>query len=191
MMETPYKLGQPGEDPDSTLHSYVYPNVWAEGKTTAGPRLVIAPANAQIDILLGLLEVMPEPMWLLYILVVPRTADEPGRYQGPDPQTRDGVRQFLKQFEVFLETDGRHHLWIACANSPAMLIYDRHNLIYAYGPLDSFKARLAEMNLEETNAISVPDPHSHHYHEHLDLDAARLMKLWSWNHTALRESDSE
>lgn len=183
-MESLFKFGT-GLD----SHPWIYPNVWAQGQTTAGPRLILAPAKKQIEALISLLDAMPEPMWLLYVHVVPRTTDEPGRYQSPVPQTRQAVEHFLRQFEAFLETDGRHHLWIASAESSALLVYDRHNVIYAYGPLAELQLHLAGMDLREVDEISIPDPHSHHYHPSFDPDAERMFKLWDWHYTPLRSSD--
>ncbi len=89
--------------------------------------------------MIRLLEAMSGPFWLLYVLVVNRDDSELGRYQCSEPQTQEDVEAFLKDFQAFLEKDGRHHLWIASASSSEMLIYDRHNVIYAYGSLSEWR----------------------------------------------------
>jgi hypothetical protein len=72
-----------------------------------------------------------------------------------------------------------------------MLVYDRHNLIYAYGPLPEFVAILMRQGLTEVqpDSIVVPDPHSHHYHPVFDSDAERLLNSLEWKRSPLPEQD--
>jgi hypothetical protein len=72
-----------------------------------------------------------------------------------------------------------------------MLIYDRHNVIYAYGPLDAWRLALVADGLCEVPMICFPSPHSHHYHQSLDLKEDRLINYWDWHHTPLKNSDEE
>jgi hypothetical protein len=182
-----YKFGfmNPDDQP------YQFPSVWAFERTSGGTRLAIAPARDQVDVLLRLIEAMPEPFWLLYVLVVPRGGSESGRYQCPESQTRDAVKGFLHEFRSFLENDGRHHLWIASVSGPAMLVYDRHNLIYGYGPLDEFVTVLSEIGLKESPSVQIPDPHVHHYNEHFDKDEHIVLVHWPWLRTPLRDLDHD
>jgi len=182
-----YKFGylNPDDQP------YGYQNVWATEKTTGPDRLVIAPASGQVDVMLRLMEAMPDPFWVLYVLVVPRGEGEPGRYQSPEPQGRKPVQHLLEEFKPFFEQDGRQNLWIASTEGPAMLIYDRHNVLYAYGTLDGFRAVLSEIGLKEVPSIRFPRPHTHHYNEEFDADAGRILEYWEWQHTPLRDADTE
>jgi hypothetical protein len=182
-----YKFGflNPDDQP------YQYPNAWAIEETSAGSRLAIAPASDQVDLLIRLIEAMPEPFGVLYLLVVPRGGGEPGRYQSPEPQTRDSVERFLRKFRTFLENDGRHHLWIASVSSPAMLVFDRHNLIYGYGPLEEFETILSEIGLGKSPSVQLPSPHVHHYNEHFDKDEHMVLVHWRWLRTPLRDVDDD
>ena len=119
--------------------------MWTTEETTGGgSRLVIAPAHDQTHILAALLKEMTRPFWLLlYVLVIPRGRGKSGRYQSPVPQTESTIETFLDEFSDFLEKDGRHNVWIASESGSEMLIYDRHNVIYAYGPLSSWRPALA------------------------------------------------
>ena len=109
-MATDYKFGTP--EPED--RKWIYRDVWATEETTGGgSRLVIAPAQGQTDLLAAFLQDMNGPFWVLYVLVIPRGSGEPGRYQSPEPQTASAVGTFLNEFSGFLETDGRHNLWIA------------------------------------------------------------------------------
>jgi hypothetical protein len=177
-MESCYKSGNPV--PEDRPHEY--PNVWAAEKTSdGGSRLLIAPSTDQVELLIRLLQPMPEPFWLLYVLVVNRGDSELGRYQSPAPQTRDGAERFLRGFRAFLEKDGRHNVWIASASSADMLIYDRHNVIYAYGSLIEWRSILSEAGFSEIPLIRIPSPHSHHYHQSMDDEERRMVGYWEWN----------
>jgi hypothetical protein len=187
-MANVYKFGTP--EPEDT--EWTYGNVWATEETTGGgTRLVIAPAQGQTGVLAALLKNMPGPFWVLYVLVIPRGRGEPGRYQSPEAQTEGAVATFLSEFSGFLENDARHNLWIASESGPEMLIYDRHNVIYAYGPSDSRKVALAAKGFTEAPAIRFPSPHSHHYHQSLDSEEERLLGYWDWQRTPLKRSDEE
>jgi hypothetical protein len=185
-MTTDYKFGSP--EPED--REWAYDNMWATEETTGGGnRLVIAPARGQTEILGALLKDMSGPFWLLYVLVIPRGRAEPGRYQSPEPQTQGAVEVFLNEFSSFLEKDGRHNLWIASESGSEMLIYDRHNVVYAYGPLNSWRRSLAVHGFSEVPDVRFPSPHSHHYHESFDSEEDRLMNHWNWHRTPLNESD--
>jgi hypothetical protein len=170
---------------------WTYQNVWATEELSGAKRLVIAPKSGTADILERLIEIMPEPFWLLYVLVVPRGEGDAGRYQSSEPQTREQVRQFLHEFHTFLETDGRQNLWISSESGSAMLIYDRHGLMYGYGPVDDWQNILKQIGLSEvpSASINIPEPHSHHYHPSLDAEASRLLAYLEWHHTPLRDQD--
>lgn len=183
-----YKLG----DATPQDHPWVFGNTFTTEQVAGRERLAIAPGVNHVDVLKCLLEVMPEPMWLLYVLVVPRGDDEAGRYKSSEPKSRDTVKRFLNEFKVFFETDGRHNVWIRSVTTSAMLIYDRHNLIYCYGNLEKSKALLKQVGLTEMRSsasIIVPDPHPHYYHSLLDADERRLLEYFDWEHTPLQEQD--
>ncbi len=187
-MATDYKFGTP--EPED--REWTYGDVWAtEGTTGGGSRLVIATARGQIEIVAALLKNMTGPFWVLYVLVIPRGRGEPGRYQSPELQPEGTVGTFLDEFSGFLEKDGRHNVWIASESGSEMLIYDRHNVIYAYGPLASWKAFRNARGFSEVPAIRFPSPHSHHYHQSLDPEEDRLLAYWDWHSTPLKKSDEE
>ena len=168
---------------------YLYPHTWAFEETVGQLRLAVAPRRNHIATLLSLIETMPEPFWVLYVLAVPRGGSEAGRYQSAELKSRETVQGFLDGFKAFFEQDGRHHLWIRSGSGAAMLVYDRHNLIYAYGPLEEFRGILLQIGLEESDSIRIPDPHIHHYNEHLDRDESRVLEYWEWHRTPLQDED--
>lgn len=151
-------------------------------------RLVIAPGSAPVELLRELLPLLPEPVWVLYVLVTPRTDAPAGRYQSAEPHSREEVLALLDRFENYLATDGRHNLWLA--SPPAgQLVFDRHEVIYAYGPIAEITARLKEKGFAEVEMIRVPVPHSHHFHEEMDADEHAILEHWAWVPSELQETD--
>ena len=149
-------------------------------ESTKGPdRLVLAPAADQTGLLLDLARQLPEPFWLLYVVLVPRTGAEPGRYQIPEPMNRVEMDDFIRSYQDFLERDGRHHLWIASASSQDSLIYDNHNVIYAYGPLDKYR-QVAEQHGLNEGEVRFPAPHQHCYNSEYDSDERAILTRWEW-----------
>jgi hypothetical protein len=178
-------------DKAGTEFPYQHKNIWAREKTSGPDRLVIAPSSAQVDILLKLAAVTPEPYFLLYVLHTPRSDVAAGRYQSPEPVSRDRLMRFLHKFRDFLEGDARHDLWVGSPDKSFLLVYDRHQILFAYGPLDSFKSVLVENGLQEADEVRLPDPHVHRYNQEFDLQAADLLGLWSWKQFPLQDSDRQ
>jgi len=99
------------------------------------------------------------------------------------------VQTFLDSFGRFLSEDARHDFWIRSHDDDATIVLDRHNLIYAYGPLDTFEAALQTICSRATTPPLIPDPHVHHYHAAWDNDERRMIKAFDWRVSPLRESD--
>jgi hypothetical protein len=175
-----------GDDVDFT-----YPNVWAQEVTTGPDRLVIAPSGQYIDLLIEMLSVMEGPFGFLYVLVVPRGEKGAGRYQSPEPLSLNEVRTFLERYRDFFEGDGRHMLWVASTCSSSMLIYDRHDVIYAYGELENFKPILSRRFISEVSSIKLPVPHCHRYHARYDSEEAEILSSRNWRFSSLRDSDED
>lgn len=168
-----------------------YPDVWAEETTAGTDRLVIAPASRHIELIRVLTRAMPEPFWLLYVLVVSRTGREPGRYESPSPISRSELEAFVGRFESFLESDGRHHLWVGSLGESDLIVYDAHNVIYAYGRLDIFKKVLASRALVGVPRVEIPARHTHNYNRECDADEEGLLAHLDWKWSPLREQDEE
>jgi len=170
---------------------HVYPDSWAKERTGDQDRLVITQAVHQVNLVRDLSQIMDEPFGILYVLVVPRGEHEAGRYQSPNPVSRQDLLSFLNRFEHFLESDGRHNLWVASIGEPDLLVYDRHNLIYSYGRLEHFKKILETKGIAETPQVKIPSPHVHYYHEEFDENESQLLKYWDWKRSPLRNQDTQ
>ncbi len=167
---------------------YRYPNLWSREQTTGPERIVAAPATSHIDLMIALSRVLPEPFGILYVLLVSRSDQEPGRYQSPVPVSRAEMEAFVQEFKAFLEGDGRHHVWVASLPDHATLVYDQHNVLYAYGPLSEYESVLRQRGLQE-GEVRFPLPHTHHYDTPFDGEAARLLAYWEWQRFPLIEGE--
>jgi len=163
-------------------------STWARQKTGGADRLVIAPASGHVELLLDLAQCVHGPFGILYVLLVSRRGREPGRYQSPEPSSYEDMELFLRTFRTYLENDGRHHVWLMSLSDQATLVYDNHNLIYAYGPLDRYTQVLRRAGLEE-GETGIPAPHQHSYNAAFDSAEDDLMKLWPWEHFPLAPGD--
>jgi hypothetical protein len=174
-----------------TEERYEYPDVWLRETTDGLDRLAIAPHTRYIELLDELAFSLQEPFWLLYVLVVPRGSSEPGRYQSENSFTFVQLKQFLSEYSSFLEKDGRHNLWIRPASGEGLLVYDRHNIIYAYGPLDGFIRILNSFELTESKEqfLRYESPHVHRYHSEFDRDEEQILSQYKWTRSSLRPGD--
>jgi hypothetical protein len=141
-----------------------------------------------VGLLRELLELLPEPIWVLYVLVTPRSEAAAGRYQSATPHRREEILALLDRFGDFLANDGRHNLWLA-APPAGQLVLDRHEVIYAYGPMAEMAAELKEKDFTEVEMVRTPVPHSHHFHAELDGDECAMLDYWEWIHSELQETD--
>jgi hypothetical protein len=159
-----------------------YQDQWSQEKTTGPDRIVVAPRGGRhVDVLLELARCLREPFGILYVLLLSRTGvHSPGRYQSPVPTTREETEAFVG--------DGRHHLWLMSLPDKATLVYDNHDLLYAYGPLGPFKSALSALGFSE-GAVGIPAPHQHSWNEEYDSTENEVMDYWDWKHFPLQPDD--
>lgn len=177
-----YKFGRLVGDAD---HRHEYANTFETERTTGPLRLAIAPSGGHVALLKELSEQLPEPLGILYVLVVPRGDHEPGRYQS-SLFGREDVSEFFSRFRHYLEGDGRHNLWLVSPRGGETIVYDRHNVLFAYGPIEAYERVLRRRGLVE-GQVRFPDPHSHHYHESFDADETAILEYWNWKRFPLVE----
>jgi hypothetical protein len=159
-------------------------------KTASGTeRLAIGLPRSATRTFRRLADVMSEPFSVLYILHTPRGEGEPGRYQSEEISGAQ-LDKFLERFERFLAGDARHDVWVRSASSGDLIVWDRHNNIFAYGDLAAFVKRLSELGfrVQEPPRLGV---HQHHYRQELDSEAADLLTVFDWHRTPLRAEDEQ
>ena len=127
------------------------------------------------------------PFQLLYVLHTTRTGAELGRYESPELTSGD-VEDFLSEFGQFFCQDSRHDLWVRSHDDDATIVFDRHNLIFAYGPIERFERELQSLGAREGEP-AVLGAHVHHYHPAWDDMERRVLRYFEWRITPLRPSD--
>lgn len=152
-------------------------------------RIVAGVPGSNPEVFLRLARCLEEPLFLLYILHTCRGDGELGRYQSPELSFRE-VESFVEEFRPFLSADGRFDLWAYSSEQRATVAWDRHNLIHAYGPLESYAAELGRLGFEPGDP-KIPAPHTHHYRIELDTLATQLIGRFHWLHSPLRPEDEQ
>jgi hypothetical protein len=169
--------------------SHQYHNVFERQRLAdRQERLRIGPSRGHVDLMVELVECLPEPLRLLYILIEPHgDRHRPGRYEAASGMSFEETEAFLREFGDFLQSDGRHHLWVASPGH-GTVIYDRHDMLYAYGPLDRFVSVLRANGLHE-GPLVIPVPHRHGHHSEFDEAETRLLSRLQWIQSPLRDGD--
>lgn len=167
---------------------FAYGNVFVREEIGGLSRLRVGVDGSQDAALAALADGLVGPFQLLYVLHTTRTGAELGRYESPD-LTADTVQGFLRQFGRFLCEDSRHDVWIRSHNDDATLVLDRHNLIYAYGPLSRFESVLQTLGVREGQSPVVPDPHVHNYHQAWDGAEEEVVRHFHWHIKRLQPTD--
>ena len=153
-----------------------------------GKLLKIAASQNQVDLLLSLADNLTPHFYILYVLVVTRLDNEHGRYQSPLLAKKDELKDFLTEYKEYFETDGRHHIWICTIDNSGRFIYDQHNVIFAYGQLDSYISILQLGGFKEEE-FSFPAPHAHAYNQSNDRFEESILQYWDWEYFPLAEGD--
>ena len=179
----------PRDDPRVVPLPYHYADLWDIEPTTGQSRMVLAPSAGHVDLLLDLSRELAEPFGVLYVLLLSRKkVAEPGRYQGPVPLDRPTMESFFQEFRDYFEGDGRHHVWVTSLAHRSTIVYDHHNVLYGYGPLDRYET-VAEARGLKRGKIRFPVPHVHSYLPSFDGDEARILSHWEWTHFPLQQGD--
>ena len=167
-----------------------YGDLFFEQPCGPSTRLVIGPSKDHIELLTELTtELKDHPWFVLYVLLVPRLGNRPsGRYQSDPFETHAELSSFLASFKSFFEGDGRHHVWVGSSANDGMLVYDQHNVIFGYGPLNRFKTILKLRGFRQGD-FWFPAPHSHSYAPENDVEEERLMSEREWQYFSLQPGD--
>lgn len=137
----------------------------------------------------SMVECMGPPYYLLYVLHTPRGEAQPGRYQSPELSLPD-VKDFLARYALFLSADARFDLWAHSLSDDGTVVWDRHNQLFAYGPLNRFANTLQSLGFT-IGTTSIPTPHEHHYRAEFDHIAKQLLNEFEWSYSPLRPEDEQ
>jgi hypothetical protein len=175
---------------DGDWQAFRYPNTYSREHTTGADRLRIAPSGDHADLVLALASGFTSEFKILYVLHTPRGGSRPGRYESA-AVGESQLAAFFKRFGAFFAGDGRHDIWVHAADDSSTIVWDRHDLLYAYGPLPDFEAVLERYELRPGPAVQIPSPHSHTYHAEWDAAERELVHVFDWRVTPLRETDQQ
>jgi hypothetical protein len=174
---------------DNSFVDNQYGKIYEQEICSGYNRLKVGADEHQIELMLSLCGNLNPPYFILYVLVVPRGEHEQGRYQSDLIEDISDVKAFLNEYRGFLETDGRHHIWIGTADNSGLIIYDQHNVVFCYGDLDAQILLLQNRGFKEM-PFSFPVPHAHHYSEANDEFETKLLQHWDWEVFPLTADDT-
>jgi hypothetical protein len=171
---------------DGTLQPWTYEGTFRRQTTTGPLRLVIGAARKAVELMWDLVSTLPPPYGVLYVLLKPIAGAAPGRYQSP-PLERLEVLTCLARYRSFFEGDGRHHVWLS---SPGQghVVYDQHDVLYAYGAIEHFEDILQRSGLR-AGEVEFPGEHAHAYHHEYDTVQTALLGEFNWTASPLRSED--
>ena len=171
-------------------HSYRYPHRYERQERDGRTRLVVGPREGHTGILSDLATELPPPLAVLYVLVSPGIeGHQAARYRSPQ-LTLSEVQGLLTDHRRFLECDSRHHLWMFNPDGHGLIVYNRHALLYACGPIESSEQVLSAPGFSQ-EPVEVPYPHWHLYHPTFHGEERRMLSRWGWVQSPLLETDSE
>jgi hypothetical protein len=166
---------------------FTHPDVWEKEVYPGWRRLVIGAREQEIGLILELCRGMRGPFAVLFVLLVPRAGHAAGRYESA-PVPYEDLELFLYTFQEFLEQDGRHHVWVIATSDEGRLVFDHHNVVFAYGDLDAYEAVLRQRGFRESK-LPTPAPHGHNYHAAFDASESEILSYWRWIRHPLEEGD--
>jgi hypothetical protein len=182
-----FKLGQLKND-QWVEHSFA-PVFRLATSTDRTPRIIAGIPKGDATILDRLLQCLEPPYYLLYILHTPRGEGEPGRYQSPQ-LSAEQVTAFLSRFQAYLSADARYDIWVHSPADQATIVWDRHNQLFAYGPIDRFANELRSLGFSEGEP-EIPSPHEHNYRSDFDQDSRRVLQAFDWSFSPLHPEDQQ
>ena len=151
-------------------------------------RLVIGATRGHVNLMEELCSGWSGNWYALYVLVISRTGRKEGRYQSQIFEQLLDLQIFNGMHQDFIEGDGRHHYWIGSTSNEGNLVFDEHNVIFAYGDLDAYEEKLKSKGFKEER-FWFPVPHRHHYHATNDQKEDDLFEAQEWELFPLQEQD--
>ncbi len=169
--------------------AYFYGNCFKQiAVDTPYPKVLFATDDGYINLIRECLEIMPEPFNVMYLLIRSMNNIEGGRYCTDKPMSLTELNAFLDKFGEFLEGCGRHHIWFISDDPDTFLVYDHHNMIFAYGQQESFLNLLRSKNYKE-HEPTIPFPHYHGFNDTFGLDERDVLASREWVRYDLEPDD--
>jgi hypothetical protein len=151
-------------------------------------RIVVWVPDQPVSLVRKLIAHLTQPLFLLYVLVVPRSIGAAGRYESTHSLTLDEAIDFLESHTNFLQGDGRHNFWVCSTEGSGRVVYDRHEKLFLYGDLRAYELVLQEAGFEKGEHLA-PFPHAHYYNADFDSDQKSIVESEDFRWTPLVEGD--
>ncbi len=174
---------------DGTFRPHSFPPVFDETAAGTMRRIHAGQPAGGLEAFESLVAQLEAPLLLLYVLHTPRGEAAAGRYQSRE-MTLEAVTAFVRRFSAFFRADSRFDLWVHSPSDQATVVLDRHNQLFAYGPLSRFAGALRALGYEQ-GKVAVDFPHVHQYLPEFDADATALLASLDWSRTDLRPEDEQ
>lgn len=181
---------------NNEVKTYENDDTWCLKEYSNVKRITVAPKNNQVELMLEIAKGFESPLKIVYMLFRPGNESVTrGRYLCPEPVQYDDVEIFCSKFREYLETDGRHHLWIFSDNEKGtkqFLIYDNHRLLHVFNDVGRTKAILEKKNFrEEEIIVPVPEPHVHLSSSDHNVIETEVLGYWDWVRTPFKHKVKE
>lgn len=164
-------------------------NIYSHQKGQGIERLYVGVAEKQHkELILALAKLFSPPYFFLYVLHTSRCGNELARYQSP-PLEYDSVVDFFRRFEDFIAGDSRHDLWLASPGDKVTIVWDRHDVLFMYGPLDKIEPFLESRGFSKGMPLIAVSPHIHFYRPEYDQEERDILKYFSWRKSPLQDID--
>lgn len=174
---------------EGRYRAHSFPAVFNESSAGAVRRIHAGLPAGGLEPFEMLVSVLEAPLLLLYVLHTPRREALPGRYQSQEI-SHAAFTSLVERFTAFLCSDSRFDLWVHSPSGQATVVLDRHNQLFAYGPMERFSAALRGIGYER-GEIAVDFPHIHQYMPEFDRDSEELLSSLDWSRTELRPEDEQ
>ena len=179
---------QSGENWVRHRHARTYEVSGSEG---AKPRLRIGVDEDAPEIMTALARSLTGPYFVLYVLHTTRGEGELGRYQSEELD-EESLTKFAAAYSDYLRSDGRFDLWVYSPGDEATIVWDRHNYLHAYGPIDRYATVLKGFSYAPGKVDPVLErPHMHLYRASNDPAANAILEALDWVWSPLRPADEQ
>ena len=149
--------------------------------------MVVGLPSGGSSLFLEMLNLLSEPIFILYVLHTSRGEGEVGRYQSPLLQKAE-VESFVNRYLNYLSSDSRFDIWLHSPNEKITIVWERHNLIYIYGQSNKYLELLKSNGFCAGNP-NMNFPHQHYYRSEFDAQAKAILSEYSWSFSSLKEAD--
>ncbi len=156
---------------------------------TPNPRIIVGVPAGDPVVFEQLALLLEPPYFVLYVLHTPRGEEQAGRYQSPELSAEE-FRAFITRFAQLLSQDSRFDIWAYSPAERATVVWDRHNQLFCYGPIERFASRLQALGFRSGDP-SISVPHQHHYRQECDAQAAELLAALDWSFSPLQPEDEQ